>query len=73
MNVPLERMEPQAAAECIKSFRPKVVYPVSLRSGPGLANRTRREASGGSTVRGFDALRKALTGGAVGVRTGAWY
>ena len=27
MNVPLERMEPAAAIECLKAFQPKVVYP----------------------------------------------
>jgi L-ascorbate metabolism protein UlaG (beta-lactamase superfamily) len=27
MNLPLARMEPAAAIECIKAFRPKVVYP----------------------------------------------
>src|ERR687895_502940 len=27
MNVPLERMEPAAAIECLRAFRPKVVYP----------------------------------------------
>ena len=27
LNLPLARMEPAAAIECIRSFRPKVVYP----------------------------------------------
>jgi len=26
MNIPLERMTPSAAAECVKAFAPKIVY-----------------------------------------------
>jgi len=26
MNLPLERMTPEAAAECVNAFKPKIVY-----------------------------------------------
>ena len=45
MNVPLERMEPAAAIDCLSAMKPKVVYPVSLRSGMGASGSGRRQAA----------------------------
>lgn len=33
MNLPHERMTPEAAAQCVKIFRPKVIYPYHYRDG----------------------------------------
>ena len=33
MNLPNNRMTPLAAAECVKVFMPKVVYPYHYRTG----------------------------------------
>ncbi len=72
MNLPLERMTPQATADCVKAFGPRIVYPYHYDQD--LATRIGRgEKGSGGSVRGFDVLRKALTGVAVDVRTGAWY
>ena len=67
MNLPLERMTPSAAADCVNAFKPKVVYLYHydqswVSSGNALANRA-------ATI---DAFRKALTGG-IEFRDAAWY
>ena len=59
MNVPLERMEPAAAVECLQTLRPKVVYPVSLRSGLGRAGQQRRAAARADDARARGAARRA--------------
>ena len=67
MNLPLERMTPSAAAECVNAIKPKVVYLYHydqswVSNGTALAN---RDAT-------LDAFRKAL---AVGIefRDADWY
>jgi L-ascorbate metabolism protein UlaG (beta-lactamase superfamily) len=72
MNLPLERMTPQAAAECIKSFRPGIVYPYHYDQDYASRIGRGEKPSGGSTL-GFDALRKALSAEPFEIRTGAWY
>jgi len=67
MNLPLERMTPSAAAECVNAFRPKVVYLYHYDqswagSGTAMANRV-------ATV---DAFRKALAEG-IEFRDADWY
>jgi L-ascorbate metabolism protein UlaG (beta-lactamase superfamily) len=67
MNLPLERMTPSAAAECVNAFKPKVVYLYHydqswVSNGTPLANRA-------ATIESF---RKALASG-IEFRDAAWY
>jgi L-ascorbate metabolism protein UlaG (beta-lactamase superfamily) len=67
MNLPLERMSPPAAAECVNAFKPKVVYVNHYdqswaSNGTPLSNRA-------ATI---DAFRAALAGG-IEFRDAAWY
>lgn len=72
MNLPAARMEPNAAIECIKAIKPKVVYPyhydqVWVRPVP--AGGTRPQP----TTRGLQELVKALTPLKIEVRLANWY
>jgi L-ascorbate metabolism protein UlaG (beta-lactamase superfamily) len=67
MNLPLERMAPSAAAECVNAFRPKVVYLYHYdqswaSSGTAMTNRRAT----------LDAFRKALAAG-IEFRDADWY
>jgi len=67
MNLPLERMLPSAAAECVNAFKPKVVYlnhydQSWVGSGKPMPNRA-------ATI---DAFRKALAPG-IEFRDAQWY
>ncbi|HXI29961.1 MAG TPA: MBL fold metallo-hydrolase [Vicinamibacterales bacterium] len=67
MNLPLERMLPSAAAECVNTFKPKVVYlnhydQSWVGSGKPMPNRA-------ATI---DAFRKALAPG-IEFRDAQWY
>ena len=72
MNLPAARMEPDAAIECLKAIKPKVVYPyhydqVWVRPVP--AGGTRPQP----TTRGLQELVKALTPLKIEVRSANWY
>ena len=67
MNLPLERMTPSAAADCVNAFKPKVVYLYHydqswVSSGTAMSNR----------VATLDAFRKALAEG-IEFRDAQWY
>jgi len=68
MNLPLERMTPAAAAECVNAFKPKTVYLYHYdqswagTSGTPLANRAET----------IDAFRSALASG-IEFRDAKWY
>jgi L-ascorbate metabolism protein UlaG (beta-lactamase superfamily) len=78
MNIPPERMTPAAVAECVKIFKPKIVYVyhhdpdyvariTSSRAAP-------RGVPGGMTVaQSVEALRNALKGSGIEFRDGAWF
>jgi L-ascorbate metabolism protein UlaG (beta-lactamase superfamily) len=72
MNVPLARMEPAAAIDCLRAFKPKVVYPYHYdqdwvaRVGKGAA----RPAA---TRRGLDELKGGLSADGIDVRFAEWY
>ena len=72
MNLPAARMEPNAAIECIKAIKPKVVYPYHYDQVW-----VRPVAAGGSrpqpTTRGLQELVKALTPLKIDVRLANWY
>lgn len=72
MNVPLARMEPAAAIECLGAIKPKVVYPYHYDQ-----DWVRPVAAGGArpqpSTRGLQELRAALTPRNIEVRLADWY
>ena len=72
MNVPLARMEPPAAIDCLKKLQPKVVYPYHYdqdwvaRVGKGAPRPT-------PTTKGLAELRDALRKDGIEVRLANWY
>jgi L-ascorbate metabolism protein UlaG (beta-lactamase superfamily) len=72
MNVPLKRMEPSAAIDCLKAIKPKIVYPyhydqdwvVQVQKG---ASRPQ------PTTRGLEEVRAALQAVGIDVRLANWY
>ncbi|MEO7156058.1 MAG: MBL fold metallo-hydrolase [Vicinamibacterales bacterium] len=72
MNVPLERMEPATAIDCLSAMKPKVVYPYHydqdwVRSVPVGATRPQ------PSRRGLQQLRDALSPLKIEVRLATWY
>ena len=72
MNVPLARMEPAAAAECIRAFKPKVVYPYHYDQD-WVTRVGRREPRAAPTTRGLAELQTALSSDGIEVRVADWY
>jgi L-ascorbate metabolism protein UlaG (beta-lactamase superfamily) len=78
MNIPLGRMTPAAAADCVKTIAPKVVYPyhydqlaAARLTNP---NATAEGPAGGLTVaQSLQAFRDALKGTSIEVRAASWY
>lgn len=72
LNLPLARMEPAAAIECIQAIAPKVVYPYHYDQ-----NWVRPVPAGGSrptpTTRGLQELKTALERRKIEVRLANWY
>jgi L-ascorbate metabolism protein UlaG (beta-lactamase superfamily) len=66
MNLPLERMTPLAAAECVKAFKPKVVYP--YHHDQEWVSRLGKGAPGAPSGRGLQQFKDALKGEAIDVR-----
>jgi L-ascorbate metabolism protein UlaG (beta-lactamase superfamily) len=72
MNVPLERMEPAAAIDCLSAMKPKVVYPYHYDQEwvrPVAAGGRRPEPS----TRGLKELSDALSRQKIEVRLATWY
>jgi L-ascorbate metabolism protein UlaG (beta-lactamase superfamily) len=72
MNVPLERMEPPAAIECLKSFKPKVVYPYHYDQD-WVARVQKGAPRPEPTTRGLEELRTGLKAEGIEVRFANWY
>ena len=72
INVPLERMEPTAAVECIRAFKPKVVYPYHYDQD-WVARAAKGEARGPATIRGLLQLMGELKADKIEVRLADWY
>jgi len=72
MNVPLERMEPGAAVECLKIVRPKVVYPYHYDQD-WVSRVTKGAPRPEPTRRGLEELRTALLPEGIDVRFATWY
>ncbi len=78
LNVPLERMTPAAAAECVKAIAPKIVYPYHYDQVAAARLTNPRASSegpaGGLTVAAsLQAFRDALNGQKIEVRDANWY
>lgn len=78
LNIPLGRMTPVAAAECVKALAPKIVYPYHYDQLLAARLTNPRASSegpaGGLTVaQSLQAFRDALRGEPVEVRDGNWY
>jgi L-ascorbate metabolism protein UlaG (beta-lactamase superfamily) len=72
INVPLERMEPATAIECLSAMQPKVVYPYHydqewVRPVPAGGKRPQ------PTTRGLQELKEALGRQRIEVRLANWY
>jgi L-ascorbate metabolism protein UlaG (beta-lactamase superfamily) len=72
MNVPLARMEPAAAIECIRAFKPKVVYPYHYDQD-WVARVNKGGPRSAATTRGLAELRTALERDGIEVRLANWY
>jgi len=68
MNIPLERMTPVAAAECVKAVNPKVVY--IYHYDQTFASTGKPGANIAATL---EAFRDALAGSPVEFRQASWY
>jgi L-ascorbate metabolism protein UlaG (beta-lactamase superfamily) len=78
LNIPLQRMTPAAAAECVKAIAPAVVYPYHYDQvlAARLTNprATAEGPAGGLTIaQSLQAFRGALRGLPIEVREGNWY
>jgi L-ascorbate metabolism protein UlaG (beta-lactamase superfamily) len=78
MNIPLERMTPSAAAECVKAIAPKIVYVYHYDqlAAARLSNprATAAGPAGGLTIaQSLQAFKDALRGEKIEVRDGRWY
>jgi L-ascorbate metabolism protein UlaG (beta-lactamase superfamily) len=72
MNLPLQRMLPAALADCVKTFRPKVVYPYHYDQ-----DWVARVAKGGATPSdkgpSLQQFKDAVAGQAIEIRGADWY
>ena len=76
MNLPVDRMRPIPAAECVKTFKPKVVYLNHYDQGyAGWLGNPGRPRPGGAqdTAATIQAFRDAIEGESIEFRDGAWY
>jgi L-ascorbate metabolism protein UlaG (beta-lactamase superfamily) len=78
LNIPLQRMTPSAAAECVKAIAPKIVYvyhydqQLAARMVNPRAN-AEGPAGGLTIAQSLQAFRDALKGSGIEVRDGDWY
>jgi L-ascorbate metabolism protein UlaG (beta-lactamase superfamily) len=72
LNLPLQRMEPDAAIACIRSFRPRVVYPYHYDQD-WVTRVGRGEPGGAPTTRGLQDVKTALASDGIDVRFANWY
>ncbi len=72
LNLPLARMEPEAAIGCLAAMKPKVVYPYHYDQEwvrPVAAGASRPQP----TTRGLQEMRTALSRQGIEVRLANWY
>ena len=68
MNLPLERMTPEAAAECVNAFKPKIVYVYHYDQTFASSGRP-----GSGIAESLEKFRHALVPGTVEFRPAPWY
>lgn len=76
MNLPLDRMRPIPVAECVKTFRPKVVYLIHYDNATArwFDNQSQPRPDNAAEIAGtIRALRDALKDEPIEVRDGDWY
>ena len=76
MNLPVDRMRPIPAAECVKTFRPKVVYLNHYDQGyAAWLGNPRRPRPGGAqdTAATIQAFQDAIEDESIEFRDGGWY
>ena len=78
MNIPLERMTPAAAAACVKTFKPRVVYVYHYNQDSAARAANPRATSQGlpggmSIEQSVEGFENALKGEAIEVRVREWY
>ena len=76
MNLPNDRMRPIPAAECVKTFKPKIVYlnHYDLGYAAWLGNPRRPRPGGGQdTAATIQAFQDAIQGEPIEFRDGGWY
>jgi L-ascorbate metabolism protein UlaG (beta-lactamase superfamily) len=73
--LPLERMQPAAAADCVKTFKPKVVYPSHYNQAYAARLTNPRAPAGddAAIAAGVEAFKKALADQPVEFRPGNFY
>jgi L-ascorbate metabolism protein UlaG (beta-lactamase superfamily) len=69
MNLPLDRMTPAAAAECVNAFRPKAVYLYHYDQSYASSNGRNRTANLAATVQAF----RAALDPSIAFKDGEWY
>ena len=69
MNLPLDRMTPAAAAECVNAFRPKAVYLYHYDQRYASSNGKNRTANLAATVQAF----RAALDRSIAFKDGEWY
>jgi L-ascorbate metabolism protein UlaG (beta-lactamase superfamily) len=70
MNLPLGRMEPDAAIECLRAIKPKVVYPYHYDQAWTSAGINALPAP---TTKGLQEMQTALQKDGIDVRLANWY
>ena len=76
MNLPVDRMRPIPAAECVKTFKPKIVYLNHYDQGyAAWLGNPRRPRPGGAqdTAATIQAFQDAIEGEPIEFRNGGWY
>ena len=76
MNLPVDRMRPRPAAECVKTFKPKIVYLDHYDQGQAawLGNPQRSQPGGAQdTAATIQAFQDAIQGEPIEFRDGVWY
>ena len=72
LNLPLQRMEPDAAIECLRAMAPTVVYPYHYDQD-WVTRVGRGEPRPASTRKGLEELKTALQRDKIEVRFAEWY
>jgi len=78
LNIPLKRMTPAAAAECVKAMQPKIVYAyhydqalIAKLANPNAS--AEGPANGLTVAQSLQAFKDALKGETIDVRDADWY